>query len=505
MNGLKKTAWLLSLIMCFSAFTSCSSNTGNQSSVITSSEIVSQQTNSSSDKSISVPYFSQDSLNPYSATESANFYLATLLYDSLVAINNDFTVKNLMAERVDNTGTECEVTLKENLKFSDDTPVTESDVVASFNTAKNSTYYSQRLKNVNKCTAKAGKIIFSLKKADKHFIKNLTFPIIKGGSSKSLAAGSGRYMPSEEDSKKLVINPNNKLKKTKIKTISLVDITKYSSLPSMIKIGSVNFVYGDFTQSINVPSAKSSTVLKNNLVYLGINSNNIYLSNKDIRKAISLCINRNNILTDAYVGAGAVTASPFNPKAIDLNNSAFKISSYSLSAANELFSICSLTEKNEDGFFKGYEEESVSLRLLVNKDNSARLRAANSIKLSLEKAGIKVVLMEETLENYKAKAMSGDYDLFIGEIVLTADNNISALLSQGVLNGCNDESETLNSYNSYLADEISLDDFLKTFDLNTPFIPLIYKNSKAVYSASIVGNSECTEYDVFAQMENWEL
>ena len=501
---MKKTAWLLCLIMCFSAFTSCSSNEGNVSSAITGNETVSQQTNASDNKAFSVPYFSQDSLNPYSATQSANFYLSTLLYDSLVTINNDFTVKNLIAEKIENNGTECTVTIKDNLKFSDDTPITDADVVASFNIAKNSTYYSQRLKNASKCTVKGGKIIFTLKMADKHFAKNLTFPIIKSGSSKSIAVGSGRYMLSDEDSKKLVINANNTRKNTKIETISLVDITKYSSLPSMIKIGSVNFVYGDFTQSINVPSAKSSSVIRNDLVYLGVNSNNIYLSNKDFRKAVSLCINRDNILTDAYVGAGRAAASPFNPKAIDLNNGTFKISSYDISAANELFTICSLIEKDENGFFKGNEEEAVSLRLLVNKDNSARLRAANSIKISLEKVGIKVNLIEENAENYKTKIVSGDYDLFIGEVILTADNNISSLLSQGALNGCNDEGGTLKSYYSFLANEISLDDFLRTFDLNTPFIPLVYKNSKSIYSASLSGNSECTEYDVFAQMENWE-
>jgi len=504
---LKKTAWLLCLIMCFSAFTSCSSSEGigSLSSQITSSEAATQ-IGSTQDKAFSLAYFSQDSLNPYSATQSTNFYLFSLMYDSLVSINNDFSVKNSMAQSIELEGDICTVTLKENLKFSDESEVTVSDVLRSFNTAKNSTYFVQRLKNVKSCRVQDEKIIFNLKKADKHFVKNLTFPIIKDGSNKSRALGSGRYMFEVDGATDvLVLNPCNNIKKTNIKSIKLVDIDKYSALPNMIKIGGVNFVYGDFTTQFNVPAAKSSRVIKNNLVYLGINSNNIHLVNKDIRKALSLSLNRKNILSDAYAGAGMIAASPFNPKATDLNSSEFKISDYNTSAANELFAVCSLTEKDENGFFVTAEEESVSLRLLVNKDNSARLRAANSVKLNLEAAGIKIDLIEESSENYIQKIQSGDYDLFIGEVMLTADNDISTLLSQGSLNGCDDGSLTLASYNDYLAGNISLDDFMRSFDLNTPFIPLLYRYGTAVYSASLSGNDECTEYDVFANMENWKF
>ncbi|MBE6789107.1 MAG: hypothetical protein E7539_05505 [Ruminococcaceae bacterium] len=505
---MKKTAWLLCLILCFSTLTSCSFNdpTSSSSGQIAGSETSSHLTQTEADFAFSLPFFKNDSLNPYSAKQSANFHLGTLLYDSLVTLNTDFSVSMSMAEKIVLEGNMCSVSLKKGLKFSDGSDVTLKDVAASYSAAKNSAYYLQRLQNVSSCVVKDNSVVFTLKKADRNFSKNLTFPIIKGGSNKSFAVGSGRYrFLSDSASDGLVLNEYNKLKKTSVEKISLVEIHKYSTLPDMIKIGSVNFVYADYSSDFKVASAKSSSVLMNNLVYLGVNSNNLNLANRDFRKALSLCLNRNNILSDAYAGFGFATASPFHPRAADLNSKGYTIAANDIGAANQLFAICGLSQKDESGFYTAADETAVALRLAVNKDNTARMRAAQSVKLNLEAAGIKVELIEENAADYKNRISSGDYDLFIGEVKLTADNNISSLLSAGALNACNDAGETLNSYNQYLSSEITLDDFLRTFDLNTPFIPLLYRSGASVFSATLGSNSEVTEYDVFADMANWKF
>ena len=61
------------------------------------------------------------------------------------------------------------------------------------------------------------------------------------------------------------------------------------------------------------------------------------------------------------------------------------------------------------------------------------------------------------------------------------------------------------AYNQYLAGEITLEDFLRTFDLKTPFIPILYRNGTAFFSATLNGNQTVTEYDVFAAMDKWEF
>ena len=501
---MKKIVWLICLSITLSCLASCSSKpvssnvSGNE---ITSSEILNQTVDA--EHIFSLPYFSSDSLNPYSAKQSVNFYMGSLIYDTLFKLDNSFNPKGVIAQEYVLEGTKCIVTLKKGLKFSDGSSITAEDVVASFKTAKNSSLYSQRLANAKSCTVKDNAVIFNLKYEDVHFAKNLNFPIIKGGSSKNLAIGSGRYKFSDSTPLSLVKNELCVQKSAKISTISLVEIHKYSVLPYMVKIGSVNYVYAtskDF--DLKTAASKTSQVITNNLLYLGINSDNAYLANQDVRKAISLLINRKSILTDSFANGGYATASPFNPKNADLNTKDYSFDLTNTSAAAELLTVAGLV-KDKNGKFVDSEENPIIIRICVNSSNSAKVRTVQSIKLSLDSAGFTTEIIEQKEADFQQSVSKGNYDLFIGEVKLTPDNNISSLLSKGALNLCDDEGETLAAYKKYLCGEISLSDFLRTFDLKTPFIPIMYNNGTVVSSATLSGNGVVTEYDIFADMDKW--
>lgn len=501
---MKKIVWFLCLAILLSCLTSCSSKppASNESeNEITSSEVSNETANI--ENIFSLPYFANDSLNPYSAKQSVNFYMGSLIYDPLFRLDNNFKPTPIIAEKYELDGTKCTVTLKKGLKFSDGSAITAADVAASFKTAKNSSLYSQRLDNAKSCTVRGSTVIFNLKAPDIRFAKNLNFPIVKGGSSKTLAIGSGRYKFSDSAPLSLIKNEQSIQKSTKINAISLVEIHKYSVLHYMVKIGSVNYVYATSNHfDLKTAASKTSQVITNNLLYLGINSDNTHLANQDIRKAISLLINRKSILTDAFANGGYATASPFNPQSTDLNSKDYKFDLTNTPAASELLTVAGLV-KDKSGKFIDAEENPVTLRICVNKSNSAKLRAAQSIKLSLESAGFTIEIAEQNDADFRKSISSGNFDLFIGEVKLTPDNDISPLLSKGSLNLCDDMGETLAAYNKYLSGEITISDFLRTFDLKTPFIPIMYNNGTVVSSGTLSCNGVVTEYDIFADMDKW--
>lgn len=501
---MKKIVWILCLAMLFSCIASCSSKpiSSNESgNDITSSEISNETANT--ENIFSLPYFSNDSLNPYSAKQSVNFYMGTLVYEPLFRLDNSFNPIPIIAENYELNDKKCIVTLKKGLKFSDGSSISAADVASSFKTAKKSSLYSQRLSNAKSCTAKGNTVVFNLNAMDIHFAKNLNFPVIKGGSSKSLAVGSGRYKFSETTPLSLVKNELSTRKSSKINNISLVEIHKYSTLPYMVKIGSVNYVYATSKHfDLKTAASKTTQVITNNLIYLGINSENPYLANQDIRKAISLLINRKSILTDAFANGGYATAAPFNPKNKDLNSKDYAFDLTNTSAAAELLTVAGLI-KDKNGKFIDAEEMPITLRICVNKSNNAKVRAAQSIKLSLDAAGFTTEIIEHKDADFRESVSKGDYDLFIGETKLTPDNDISQLLSKDTLNLCDDGGETLEAYNKHLRGEIALSDFLRIFDLKTPFIPIMYNNGTVVSSGTLSGNGVVTEYDIFADMDKW--
>lgn len=503
---MKKLAIILSLTIIFSSLASCSPKTpsSNESGGnLTLNEVSSQS--SKSEKVFSLPYFLGDSLNPYTATQTANFYITSLIFEPLYTVDTSFNAVPVLAESSELVENVLTVKLKNNILFSDGSKVTTDDVVRSFSAARNSRYYSVRLSNVLSLTVKDENLVFTLKRKDKNFLNNLSFPIIKSGSTEKFAIGSGRYKIDTEIKPCLKANENAIRGISKdIESISLVEIHQYSTLSHMIKIGSANYIYTPTNLEINTASSKTSQVLTNTLVYLGINSNNLYLQNGDFRKALSLCINRTGILSDVYAGAGNATAQPFNPKAEALNSKDFSVKLTDSSAAAELLTLCGYSQKNENGMFTLAEQE-VRLRLLVNSENASQLKAAQVIKLNLEAASIGVDIISEHSDSYRARISVGDYDLFLGEIKLSPDNDISALLNVGALNACNDMGVSQAAYLEYLADTLTLEDYLRKFDLITPFIPILYRNGTAVYSGTINGNQTVTEYDVFASMDKWEF
>ena len=99
---------------------------------------------------IILPYATSDSLNPYFATGNENIALASLYCQPLYTVKSDYSAEAVLADSIATDGTKVSVTLK-NAVFSDGTAVTAKDVVYSFNKAKASVAFSQRLCQNRRC------------------------------------------------------------------------------------------------------------------------------------------------------------------------------------------------------------------------------------------------------------------------------------------------------------------------------------------------------------------
>lgn len=72
---------------------------------------------------------------------------------------------------------------------------------------------------------------------------------------------------------------------------------------------------------------------------------------------------------------------------------------------------------------------------MVNTDNSFKLAVAEYLAGQLSDLGVSVDLKKLTWDDYLAALESGNFDLYLGEVTLTADFNLSPLLGRaGTLN-----------------------------------------------------------------------
>ena len=93
----------------------CLASCRQNQDVLSSSEIGLTPTDVNTDgkKDISLLYSYSDTLDPYTATTSANRQLALLLYDCLVKTDNNFNAHYILAQSVETVDKICTVKLRE--------------------------------------------------------------------------------------------------------------------------------------------------------------------------------------------------------------------------------------------------------------------------------------------------------------------------------------------------------------------------------------------------------
>lgn len=112
--------------------------------------------------------------------------------------------------------------------------------------------------------------------------------------------------------------------------------------------------------------------------YLGFNLKNKKFKNKNVRKALSLAINRQELVDILYFGHAKVCNGPFLPDSYvyDKNTKAIK---QDIKKAKELLKMQGYTKENP-----------LSFEVVTNTGNDIRINAAQILQYQLEKVGVKM-------------------------------------------------------------------------------------------------------------------
>ena len=149
-----------------------------------------------------------------------------------------------------------------------------------------------------------------------------------------------------------------------------------------------------------------------------------------------------------------------------------------------------------------------SLTLLVNKENAFRCAVAESLCAQLTTAALTVTVRELPWGEYAAALEAGSFDLYLGEVRLTADWDASALLDTGgALNYGGFASEQLSGLNDalLLGGNASAERYVKGFAEETPFAPLLFKSKTVLTPSGLVDGMTPTASDPFYGFADWSF
>ena len=388
----------------------------------------------------SLLYCKSDSFNPYTAKTEITRQLAGLVYEPLLKLDNEFNPINRLAKEIENEDKVWKVTLI-NAKFSDGTKVTAQDVIYSYNLAINSaTTHASTLSSVESVMAENSKtVVFTLKRIDNYFANLLSFPIIKANSdtllnSDGVAAapiGCGRYIFDETQSL-LVENPNYFGKSGQIKMINLIAAPDAAAVAHYVEIGASDIYYSDSASGDIVRmSGKRTQVNLNNLVYIGINSAYPELKNKSIRYAISAALDRNKICRNAFYNNAVAATGFFNPLFDDAKPYQTIDNTPNLKITVENFDRIGYNSLDEEGYRLNLSGRRVHFTLLVNEENQSRVIAAELIKEQLKTVGLEITVVKKPYEQYMAALSQNAFQLYLGEINVPNNMDLSGLVISG--------------------------------------------------------------------------
>ena len=290
-----------------------------------------------------------------------------------------------------------EMHLRKNLKFSDGTAVRAEDVAATYNSlVKNKELRrSSAFEGVEKIESLGdGRLRFTLKRPDASFPTNLVVGILKEdeikatGIDPSALKGCGSYKLKSTGINEIILEPNSYssvLPKLSLIAIKIVrnEKTRYAKL----RAGEIDIVQNGISRDTlrtlerRNPNLKVLKRPSLKTTYVGFNMKDSLVSHPAIREAISLAINRQEIINIILNGM-AVPARTILPPTSAYFSEKLPKETYDPQNAERILDKAGFVKKDKFRF-------EVSLKTTTDV---TRISVAKAIASQLKRIGIKVIV-----------------------------------------------------------------------------------------------------------------
>ncbi len=480
LNFILAAALLLSLSACGDPTGAVSSSPPGDDPGLTPDTVPEQVT-------LTLPYYPDQSMHPILSDDRINRTLSPLLYEGLFRLDTSFSPIPVLCRyySISADGLSWTFTLRDDVTFSDGTPLTAAIAAYSLSLARSGPY-SGRFSCISAISADGdGRLVIALNRPNYGLPALLDIPIVLGDGAQPL--GTGPYVLS---GKQLVARADWWQERTlPCAAIHLLPLSGLEQLKAAFDGQTLSLLNTDPTST----SAAGFTGVYDtveydttSLVYLGFNTRRRPLQSAEVRAALSAALDRSTLVSAAWSGHARAATLPIHPA------SPLHDATLALSLSGDLRPLEPL------GL------EGTTLSLMVCSDNVAKLSAARSIARQLDKAGITVQVRALGWSEYLGALSEGQFDLYLGEVTLTADFDLSALLApDGRLNygGWSNPtgSSLLSTFLSVPEDErqLAAADLCAFFRTQAPIAPLCFKRGCVLTQWGVLPGLSPTRDNVF--------
>lgn len=383
--------------------------------------------------------------NPTISNTVSDDSVNDVVYESLFKFDKNLNLVPAIAESYDvsQDGKEVTFKLKDNLKWSDGTPLTMDDVIFTFYSLASPDYTGPKFGNIEKVLGAKDyqkgeiKAIKGIEKLDNNKIK-FTFeesfapavskigtqaiipkhiwekyPINTWKDQKNVmsnAIGAGpfkilEFKPSQYVKLERNENYSGSIAKTKYLILKEVNL---DSIEVELKNGSVDIADISNLKSVEIEDLKSYgfnvySYALNGIEYMGLNLRNSKLQDKKVRQALFFGIDRKMILDRAADGKGTVVNVPMLPSGKFYPKDSVNKYEYNPELAKKMLEEAGWIDRDGDGIIENASGEKFEISLkFANRQNYSNY-VAPLVQKNLKDIGIKL-----NLENMDFSAVMED-------------------------------------------------------------------------------------------------
>ncbi len=454
----------------------------------------------------SLVYQKDQTLDPVNCGEGIQEDVASLLYEPLFRLDGQFNPVPVLCESYawDETGLVCTLTLRQDAAFQDGTPLTAADAAASIQRAAASARYGYRLRGVASAAAnRAGQVVVTLYAPNQGLPALLDIPIVKRGTENLPApTGTGPYvLVTGGEGDYLLANEEWwQHKALPVTTIPLVHAKDRDNALYLFSSHRAELLTVDPMDNPSSATGQSQRTDRPTAIlqFIGFNTaaDRLFAS-PALRAIFSQGIPRET-LVDAQLAKLALAAQ-------------FPVSPLSALYPADLERDCTGEETLEALRAAGQGTGEVKeLSLLVNQEDSFRVTSAQFIAESLSVLDWRITVRALPWEEYTAALAAGDFDLYFGEVRLTADWDLRDLVGTGgALNYggyTNASTDLILAGFAAAADrQAAARQLMAHLQAAAPIAPICFKNYAVLTHAGVVEGLSPSPSTTFYGMEEWTV
>lgn len=375
--------------------------------------------------------------NPLQSLDTTTNMVLGKIYSGVTGIDDQDRVIGDLADtwETSSDGTSFIFHLRRNVFWHDNVPFTAADVkftfdlirksdtvthlrdmMSSLNTVEILDDYSFRADFVKKSAYSLN--TFFIPVIARHIFENLD---VNDPESHRMPVGTGAFrFRSRTAGEKIILESNDKYYEEPpfIRNLVIKIIPDSSMLFLSLKRGDIDTISLTADQYLKQADEDFNrhfqifrTSQPRNYVYISFNLNHPFLKNIEVRRALSLSVDRDLIISDVLKGFGKKTSGPFSADAWPYNSSVSMLP-YDPAQAGRILKEQGFSDSDGDGILEK-EGKKLSLRLYTVNGNQSYCLAAEIAADGFRRAGCEVLLEKREFTSLVKTVQELDYDTLL--------------------------------------------------------------------------------------------